>query len=96
PNLRPETSRNFSTGFVLEPLPKLHASLDFYQIDLKDRIIETGYISGDIVAETIAANGSIIPSGVTGDNVSAAFFTNGVDTRTRGIDLAADYASEIG
>jgi iron complex outermembrane receptor protein len=96
PNLRPETSRNFSTGFVLEPLPNLHASLDFYQIDLNDRIIETGYISGDIVAETIAANGSIIPSGVTGDNISAAFFTNGVDTRTRGVDLAADYASEIG
>ncbi len=96
PNLRPETSRSFSTGFVLEPLPNLHASLDFYQIDLDDRIIETGYISGDIVSDTIAANGSIIPSGVTGDNVSAAFFTNGVDTRTRGIDLAADYRSDLG
>jgi iron complex outermembrane recepter protein len=96
PNLRPETSRNFSTGLVLQPLPNLHASLDFYQIDLNDRIIETGYISGDIVAETIAANGSIIPSGVSGDNVSAAFFTNGVDTRTRGIDLAVDYSSLLG
>jgi iron complex outermembrane receptor protein len=96
PNLRPETSRNFSTGFVLEPLPGLHASLDFYQIDLNDRIIETGYISGDIVAQTIAANGSIIPSGVTGADVSAAFFTNGVDTRTRGVDLAADYRTDLG
>jgi iron complex outermembrane receptor protein len=95
PDLKPETSRNFSLGFVAEPVKGVHASVDAYQIDIDNRIIQSASLSGSTVAAAIAANGSVIPAGVPGSNVSAAFFTNGVDTRTRGLDLSLDFRTDL-
>jgi len=95
PDLKPETSRNLSLGVVTEPVKGVHASVDAYAIDINDRIIQSGSLSGDLAAAAIAANGSIIPGGVPSSGVSAAFFTNGVDTRTRGVDVSVDYLSRL-
>ncbi len=95
PDLKPEKSRNFSLGLVAEPIKNLHANIDIYQIDIDNRIIQSGSISGSLAAAAVAANGSVIPSGVSSSNVSAAFFTNGVDTRTRGIDFGLNYLSTL-
>jgi iron complex outermembrane receptor protein len=96
PNLKPETSTNVSVGLVAEPVKGLHASVDAYQIDIDNRIIESGSISGTLAAQANAANGASIPAGVSSSNVSAAFFTNGVNTRTRGIDISVDDISHLG
>ena len=95
PDLKPETSRNFSLGLVAEPVRGVHASIDAYLINIDDRIIQSGSLSGSLAAAAIAANGSVIPSGVPASSVSAAFFTNGVDTRTSGIDASVDYLSDL-
>lgn len=95
PALKPETSLNGSVGLVAEPLKDLHASVDLYQIDVDNRIINSGYVYGDLAAAAIAANGSSIPAGLDPANVAAQFFTNGVDTRTRGIDVSVDYRTDL-
>jgi iron complex outermembrane recepter protein len=37
-NLKPETSQNFSLGFVVQPLSNLDVTLDYYRINLKNEI----------------------------------------------------------
>jgi len=93
PSLKAEKSDNLSLGFVTEPAKNLHASLDAYQIEITDRIIDSGYVTGATAAQAIAANGTTIEPGVVG---VAQFYTNGVDTRTRGIDFATDYKTDYG
>jgi iron complex outermembrane recepter protein len=91
--LKAEKSVAYSLGFVLRPLPSLNVSLDFYQITITDRIVSSGSLLGSSqgvvvsqpVLDAIAANGNSL------DNVTETglqLFTNGIDTRTRGADLA--------
>ena len=96
PNLKPETSKNISVGLVLEPVKGVHATIDAYQININNRIIESASISGQLAAAAVAANGAAIPAGVPSGSVSAAFFTNGVDTKTQGIDVSIDTISRLG
>lgn len=83
--LKPERSTNLSAGFTLTPVAGLTVSVDAYQIDLDNRITLTGLLSGTRVRSILLANGF---SG----NQSVRFFTNAVDTRTRGIDVVAAYS----
>jgi len=83
--LTPERSRNLSAGFTLTPASALSIAVDAYQIDLDDRITQTGLLSGTGVRNILVANG------FSGDQV-VRFFTNAVDTRTRGFDLVAAYS----
>ena len=95
PALRPEKSVNYSVGLVSEPLPGLHASLDAYLINIGDRIISTGSLFGSEALAALIANGNTVPFGISPKNFSATFFTNGVDTRTKGIDLSVDYRTDF-
>ncbi|HEX4179894.1 MAG TPA: TonB-dependent receptor [Caulobacteraceae bacterium] len=61
--LHPEQSDNYSVGFVVHPLPGLQATVDFYDIELKDRILASGFIFGtntlcEPMSATPGANGS--------------------------------------
>jgi len=95
--LRPEKSTNFSAGLVLHPSSKIIATLDFYQIRIKDRITPSGSVYGtgvggssDAVEQAILANGNILPPGaITGTGIQ--IFANGIDTRTRGSELVLSY-----
>jgi iron complex outermembrane receptor protein len=62
---------------------------------VKNRIIESAYLYGDLAQAAIAANGTTIPAGLSADNVSAVFFTNGVDTRTQGVDVTASWTTPV-
>ena len=87
--LKPEKSKNYSLGFTLTPAAGLSLSVDAYQIDLDDRITLTGLLSGAGIRNILVANG------FSGDQ-SVRFFTNAVDTRTRGIDVVGTYAFDVG
>ena len=87
--LKPEKSKNYSLGFTLTPAAGLSLSVDAYQIDLDNRITLTGLLSGAGIRNILVANG------FSGDQ-SVRFFTNAVDTRTRGIDVVGTYAFDIG
>lgn len=96
--LKPETSRNLSFGFALTPYSNLSVTVDAYQIELDDRIVVTSTFSpldtrlsadgvttiGDQVQALLSASG--LSSGISGQ-----YYTNAIDTRTRGGDIVATY-----
>jgi iron complex outermembrane receptor protein len=92
PALKPEKSKEVSAGLVAEPLPKWHVTADAYQIFLDGRIINTGHLSGPLAVAAAAANGNSTPPG---SQSFVSFFTNGVNTRTRGLDVTTDYKTDF-
>jgi iron complex outermembrane recepter protein len=90
--LRAEKSRNLSAGIVLTPSPKLTFTADAYQIDIDDRIILSGIFGYDSTGVRQAFNQALVRANA--DN--AQFFTNAVNTRTRGLDLVATYRNGFG
>jgi iron complex outermembrane receptor protein len=91
--LTPETSNNYSAGFVLQPLPSLTFTLDFYRIDVDDRIGTTQSFT-----LTDAQRNQLVSLGVPGaaQFFQVSFFTNGYSTRTEGIDAVLTYRKPIG
>jgi iron complex outermembrane recepter protein len=82
--LKPEKSTNYSAGIALEPLKSLSATVDYYRINMKDRIVLSNNFTAQAVIDTLAAHG--LP-GLGGGR----YFTNAVDTKTDGIDVVANY-----
>jgi iron complex outermembrane receptor protein len=82
--LKPEKSFNISGGVVLTPMRNLNLTIDAYQINVDGRISVTSTLTGTLISNILIANG--IPS-----NISAQYYTNAIDTRTRGIDVVASY-----
>lgn len=82
--LRPEKSMNYSAGVALEPVRSLSLTVDFYRIDLKDRIVLSNNFNSAAVVDTLRAHGI--------NNVQGArYFTNAVDSRTNGLDVIGNY-----
>lgn len=63
PNIKPETSRSFTGGVVVQPRPWLSLTVDYYNIRKKNLILSTGDNPATI-ASNYLLNGTI-PSGVT-------------------------------
>ncbi len=101
--LKPETAVNWSVGAVFNPVPRFNLTVDWFQVDIDDRIVLTENLSA---TRDAAGNPSGTGSGraiaqILNDagfnTISAArFFINGIDTRTRGIDAIATYGMDIG
>ncbi|MFK8053561.1 MAG: TonB-dependent receptor plug domain-containing protein [Woeseiaceae bacterium] len=86
--LDPEESLNFTAGTILETGP-ITLTVDFFQIDLKDRITVSQLFSiNDLSAQQLQ---DLINAGVTSaENLqNFRFFTNDFETRTSGVDLVA-------
>src|SRR5690606_18912897 len=62
---------------------------DAYQIEVDDRIILSENLIGTAVTSFLESRGIF---GVTGGR----YFTNAIDTRTRGIDLVGSYSWDLG
>ncbi|MET0238304.1 MAG: TonB-dependent receptor [Sphingobium sp.] len=100
--LQAEESTNFSVGFVFQPAPRLHATIDAYQISVDDRIVQTGAIYGvqnnvirsPQVTAAIIANGNNLDPTVRTTQITT--FVNGADTRTRGVELIVGYTTPLG
>jgi iron complex outermembrane receptor protein len=92
-SLEPEKSRNFTLGLVWNPLDALNLSLDIYQIKVNNRIT----LSSNLATTSPTVRAYLAANGITSTNYSGiAYFTNAVDTRTRGADLVASYLSDFG
>ena len=79
-----ETSNNFSAGLVFSPSENFNLALDAYRIEIEKRVVRSRGIecagSAACDAERVA---------------TAAFFFNGVDTETEGIDLTARWGMSV-
>ncbi len=88
PALKQETSTNFSLGFTAKPARNFTLTVDGYMVNIKNRIVLTGYFdqSDDVIGQLLADR-----------NIgSAQFFTNAVDTKTKGLDIIATYSFRLG
>jgi iron complex outermembrane receptor protein len=97
--LKAERSQNYEVGFISEPIDRLHAALDFYMIDIRDQIVDSGLIGGTPASEAAVNNAFLLyglspPAGAAG-SLFAQFFTNGVNTRTQGADITLDYTYDF-
>ncbi|MFV1987429.1 MAG: TonB-dependent receptor domain-containing protein [Gemmatimonadota bacterium] len=94
PDLKEETSINFSGGLTWRPLNRLSITSDAYYIGIQDRVVLSSRFStsnpdiGDDVADILAPFSSL---GVS----QAQFFANAVDTETFGLDVVVNYLTEF-
>jgi iron complex outermembrane receptor protein len=86
--LDPEKSLNFTAGITYESGP-FRLTVDGYQIKVDDRIVKTEFL-GTPANGGAAIKAILLANGIQGVD-SAQFFTNAIDTRTRGIDVVAEY-----
>jgi iron complex outermembrane receptor protein len=86
PELQEEESNNYSAGIVWTPTDRLSITLDYYFIEIDDRIVISNRLDGDDdptgnLGEALEAVGA----------GAAQFFLNGADTETEGFDLVLTY-----
>ena len=84
PALKEETSNNYSVGFTTTPLRGLEITVDGYLINIKNRIVLTNNFSGGTNA---ALTQLLKDNGAT----TANFFTNAIDTRSKGLEAVMSY-----
>ncbi|GAA5222430.1 TonB-dependent receptor [Membranihabitans marinus] len=85
PELKEETSQNFSLGFTAKaPDLGLKFTVDGYLINIDDRVVYTGQFSAgdDEELRSIFAQAGAD---------RAAFFTNAIDTKTTGLDVVVSH-----
>ena len=86
--LKPESSKNFSAGFAATPVENFTLTSDFYYIAIDNRIAITGFLG------TGSDSVSAILRNVGSRATTAQYFTNAINTRTRGLDITGDYTAE--
>ena len=78
--LKEETSINFSGGLAVTPAENLTFTADYFYIKINDRIL-LGATFDDSVSLQLLSNAGF------GSLGGLQYFTNGLDTRTQGVDL---------
>jgi len=82
PELKKETSVNYSLGFAGSPMKNLTLTADYYRIHIADRIAISGSIPiSDTFPLVTAATGA----------TDGQFFTNMANTTTQGVDIVVNY-----
>ena len=87
--LTPEKSTNFGVGFTAEPMHGLTLTVDYYNIKVRDKIFVTQTFTVTQADLNASPALNTIFGGQPGGNVS--YFTNGLSTLTRGVDVVASY-----
>ncbi|TXH34902.1 MAG: TonB-dependent receptor [Burkholderiaceae bacterium] len=67
PDLKPETSRSFSLGFVVEPIKNFSVAVDYWHIERKDEITQRGAVWYLQREGTSEVNGEITRLPLSGD-----------------------------
>lgn len=87
--LEAEESLSYNLGFVVRTDAGFRLTVDYYRIDIDDRITLSERIGGQAVTDLI--NSSLGIPNVLG----VRFFTNAIDTETHGIDIVAEYGFDL-
>jgi len=82
--LKPEKARNLSIGAQWQPLRNWTTTVDLYRIDIDDRIVFSANVQlNNTLKSALAGQGIYVGA--------ARYFTNAVDTRTKGVDVVSTY-----
>lgn len=88
PALKEEESTNWSFGIVTNPRDDLSITIDYYSIDIDDRIVISNRLGAGLAP---ALDAALVAAGAG----AGQFFLNGADTETTGIDLVAIWNTEV-
>lgn len=92
--LKPEDSDSYTFGFVWTPTDSTSVTLDYYHIEIDDRLsLLTNTIGSAQVAQLNAAG---IPNANLLLGSNANFFVNGFDSKINGVDLAVTSSFAVG
>jgi iron complex outermembrane receptor protein len=92
--LTPEESEAYTVGLVWDAGDQTSATLDFYHIEIDDRVALLTNAIGPAEVALLEAAGIPNASLLLGSN--ANFFVNGFDSEVEGIDLALTSAFDLG
>jgi iron complex outermembrane recepter protein len=81
--LTEESSLNFSAGLAFTPVDNFTVTADYFHIRIDDRIILGATFDDDATLALLADAGITDVGGVQ-------YFTNGLDTRTQGVDITGN------
>ena len=97
PSLDAETSTNYSIGLTSKLAKnKLSITIDGYLIDIDNRIVLSSSFRRFNAPEATAVNNILSQYPDLNDVSSVIFFTNAIDTRTKGIDAVISFAEKLG
>ncbi|MBB2188978.1 TonB-dependent receptor [Gluconacetobacter azotocaptans] len=95
--LKPETSHNFSAGFVLTPLRRLDISVDAYRIDIFNQIVPISVAGSGVAGARVLQllhDAGVVPN--DGRYYGFTYERNAAHTRTMGLDVQAHYLTDFG
>ena len=87
--LRAETAYNLSAGFVITPVENFTLTADYFHIRISNQILLGATFGDSVSIALLAAAGFGTIQGVQ-------YFTNGLKTRTQGVDVTANYKVPAG
>jgi iron complex outermembrane receptor protein len=98
PDLKPETSKSFTFGFIAAPIPDVSATVDIYSIQINNQIVAGGP-SVTVRGDNLSPIAQYQPDGstalVTPPAAPILYFTtsfiNANVTKTNGLDVNIDY-----
>lgn len=102
PRLKPEKSKSISTGFTFKiPSANLSIAVDGYFTRINDRVILTGAYSRPTIpagtsAEVAAALTRLQNAFDKKGADRASFFSNGINTETKGVDVVITHKYDFG
>ncbi len=85
PALKEEDSTNYSIGVVADITDRFGLTVDYYSIDIDDRIVVSNRLGFGLSS---ALDAALILAGAG----AGQFFLNGADTETSGVDIVATYS----
>lgn len=88
PELKEETSKNYSAGLTLSPAKGLEITVDGYIVNIDNRIVLTNNFTG---GNNPQLQGLLNAAGAQ----TANFFTNAIDTRSKGLETVVNYSFNI-
>ncbi len=86
--LKEETSVNFSGGLAITPQDNITITADYFHIEIDDRILLGATFDDDATVQILSDAGFSI--------AGVQYFTNGLDTRTQGVDVTANWRLPAG
>jgi len=92
PELKEETSVNYSLGITVKPVRNISITIDAYRIDIKNRIL----LAGPFRRTNKTVDSVLDLANISDDVQIAQAFSNFIDTKTQGVDIIITASPKVG
>ncbi|WP_205509730.1 TonB-dependent receptor [Longitalea arenae] len=92
PDLKEETSVNYSLGITAKPGRNMSLTIDAYRIDIKNRIL----LAGPFRRSNATVNTVLNNAGISNDVQVVQAFSNIINTKTQGLDIIFSVSPQLG